>query len=124
MSDLPAPQPLQRPESPDNAGKPLRHKAIALHDDDNVVTLLSDGHSGEEVTASQGLGEIRIVLLEDVPFGHKAALTDIPAGQAILKYGLPIGQASQAISKGQWVHVHNCSTHRLGRFQKEHGIRA
>ncbi len=107
-----------------DAGQGMRHKAILLHPDDNVITLLVRGFPGEDVSASIGTKEVRIELLEDIPFGHKVALRGIAVGQVIVKYGLPIGRASRPISKGQWVHVHNCETHRLGRFQKEHGIRA
>jgi altronate dehydratase small subunit len=54
---------------------------------------------GEEVT--------RVKALEKIPFGFKIALTDIPAGAHILKYGESIGLASALIRRGDLVHVHN-----------------
>lgn len=48
----------------------------------------------------------------DVPIGHKVALTDIKAGDTVLKYGQDIGKAVADIKKGQHVHVHNLKTKR------------
>ena len=42
--------------------------------------------------------------------GHKYALKDICAGEDIIKYGCPIGHATQNIPKGSHVHSHNLST--------------
>ena len=42
--------------------------------------------------------------------GHKYALRDIAKGEAVLKYGYPIGRATSPIKKGEWVHTHNLRT--------------
>ncbi|MBR3975860.1 MAG: altronate dehydratase [Clostridia bacterium] len=42
--------------------------------------------------------------------GHKSALVDIPEGADIIKYGYPIGVATQDIKKGESVHSHNMRT--------------
>ena len=42
--------------------------------------------------------------------GHKYALRDIAAGENIIKYGNPIGHATQDIKKGDHVHSHNVKT--------------
>ena len=47
-----------------------------------------------------------------VPLGHKLALTDIKAGDTLLKYGNDIGKAVADIPKGGYVHVHNAKTKR------------
>ena len=40
--------------------------------------------------------------------GHdKIALSDIAAGEKVIKYGFPIGVAAQNIRAGEWVHTHN-----------------
>lgn len=44
---------------------------------------------------------------EEVPLGHKVALTDISIGSEVIEYGVRIGLASQDISTGDLVHVHN-----------------
>ena len=46
----------------------------------------------------------------DVPAGHKIALADIKKGEAVIKYGYPIGVATQDIKKGDFVHTHNLSS--------------
>ena len=47
------------------------------------------------------------VNLED---GHKYALCDLHPGDAVIKYGYPIGRATKEIVKGEWVHTHNLRT--------------
>ena len=42
--------------------------------------------------------------------GHKTSLCDIEAGADIIKYGYPIGVATQDIKKGESVHSHNMKT--------------
>jgi (2R)-sulfolactate sulfo-lyase subunit alpha len=51
--------------------------------------------------------DVSVELRHEVPLGHKLALTDIPAGAEVIEYGLRIGIASQAIGKGDYVHIHN-----------------
>ena len=46
----------------------------------------------------------------DLETGHKIALTDIPSGTDIIKYGFPIGISTCNISKGDAVHSHNMKT--------------
>lgn len=46
----------------------------------------------------------------DLESGHKIALSDIPKGTDIIKYGYPIGNATQNIKKGDAVHSHNMKT--------------
>ena len=42
--------------------------------------------------------------------GHKYALCDIKVGENIVKYGFPIGHATEDIKKGDHVHTHNVKT--------------
>lgn len=42
--------------------------------------------------------------------GHKYALKNIAKGEPVIKYGFPIGTASQDIQKGGHVHTHNLKT--------------
>lgn len=42
--------------------------------------------------------------------GHKYALRDIKKGEKVIKYGFPIGIASEDIKKGEHVHSHNLKT--------------
>lgn len=74
---------------------------LKVHPNDNVVTLL-DADDASRLTIDG------IELLEAIPFGHKAAVCPIPAGAAVIKYGVAIGLATRAIARGEHVHVHNC----------------
>ena len=49
---------------------------------------------------------------DPIPLGHKIALTEIAAGDSIIKYGHDIGRATAPIGKGHHVHVHNVKTRR------------
>ena len=46
----------------------------------------------------------------DIPAGHKIALRPIAAGEAVIKYGDPIGMATRDIAPGEHVHSHNLRT--------------
>jgi len=74
---------------------------------DNVATALREIDAGETVTVAVGDEEHTVDVSEDVAFGHKIALEDIPESGEITKYGKSIGNASQDIAAGEWVHVHN-----------------
>ena len=52
--------------------------------------------------------------LED---GHKYALCDIKCGEDIIKYGNPIGHATEDIKKGEHVHTHNVKTNLSGNLE-------
>ncbi len=81
-------------------------KLIRIHPDDNVAVALTDLRAGERLNAD-GLS---VTAAEEVARGHKIALQSIRAGEAVVKYGNPIGIASAEIEKGAWVHVHNVRT--------------
>jgi len=51
-----------------------------------------------------------VTLRTDIPMGHKAALRDIRKGEAVIKYGFPIGEATEDIPAGAHVHTHNLHT--------------
>ncbi len=88
-------------------------KVYHIHPKDNVAVALESLRMGESVDA----GSVAVVLRSDVPEGHKVALRNIPKGEDVVKYGFPIGTASQDISAGDWVHTHNTVT-RLGGLLK------
>ena len=89
-------------------------KAKIIHPDDNVANLIGPGAKGQDVEcATEGKKETQsITLREDVPANHKFAAKDIPAGVAVIKYGLNIGRASRDILQGDYVHIHNIESNR------------
>ena len=81
--------------------------AIRISPDDNVVTLVEEARVGDQVQYIVS-GEYQdLQTLDAVPFGHKVAVQDIPAGEPVLKYNEAIGRASREIKRGEHVHVHN-----------------
>ena len=52
--------------------------------------------------------------------GHKYALCDIKRGENIIKYGNPIGHATEDIKKGEHVHSHNMKTNLSGNLKYEY----
>lgn len=59
-------------------------KLLTIHQDDNVAVEQSTG--------------------------HKVALKDINEGENVIKYGFPIGHATEFIAKGEYVHTNNLKT--------------
>lgn len=86
--------------------KPI--SALAIHPTDTVATALVPLVSGSSVTLRSSTGHpITITIRDTIPLGHKFALIPIPRGEPIIKYGFPIGTATQIIEPGEWVHTHN-----------------
>ncbi len=102
----------------------MKNVAILLDPTDNVATALQELKAGETVTVMLEDVTCTVVLRDDIPFGHKYALRDIPKGAELLKYGLPIGQALEDVRAGDWVHVHNCRSEHFGTRHKKYGIHA
>ena len=67
----------------------------------DLVGLLME--SGENVTITAG---------DDIPLGHKIAVSDIADGNTIVKYGHDIGKAVAAIARGGHAHTQNIKTKR------------
>ncbi|MPY88254.1 MAG: D-galactarate dehydratase [Luteitalea sp.] len=89
-------------------------RALIVHPDDNVANLIGPGKQGHQVSCVvEGQDGIETIeLVDDLPSNHKLARRDIQAGEPIIKYGLTIGKASQAIGRGQHVHIHNIESGR------------
>ena len=82
--------------------------ALLISDRDNVATALEALEPGRALD----IAGRSIVIAERIPSGHKVALQPIGAGDAVIKYGNPIGTATIAIAPGQHVHVHNVASTR------------
>jgi altronate dehydratase small subunit len=82
-------------------------RALIMHPDDNVATVVEEAREGEEVRIPLAGSSLTLFATEAIPFGFKLAVQDIPQGEIIRKYGETIGRASAAIAKGALVHIHN-----------------
>jgi len=81
---------------------------------DNVGVATVDIKSGE---IAQGLymdtqESLDMKALNDIPLGHKIALTDIAVEASVIKYGADIGRVVAEIKTGEHVHTQNLKTRR------------
>ena len=74
---------------------------------DNVVTCITDVAKGHTVVYRKGGEILTLTAEEDIPYCHKIALEDIPAGGEIIKYDESLGRTSEAVKRGHWVAHHN-----------------
>lgn len=77
-------------------------KAIIINEKDNVAVALCDLKKGDSFG--------NITLKTDVPEKHKLALKNITSGEKVIKYGFPIGIATEDIKLGEHIHTHNLKT--------------
>ena len=82
----------------------LDPRLLLLSTDDNVFVLRAAIDAGERVALEDGG---MAVLPERLGMGHKIARWPIAVGARIVKYGAPIGSATQDIPAGAHVHIHN-----------------
>ena len=78
--------------------------AILLDVRDNVATCTAPAVKGDTINI---LGGDEIVCVDDIPIWHKVALTAIPAGEKVFKYGEIIGEARVDIAVGGHVSHEN-----------------
>ena len=90
---------------------PLTEKAIIIDPRDNIAVA----------KVSIGLGTLlklngtHFSIAQTVLPGHKIALKPIAKGEAIVRYGEMIGAATENITQGSTVHVHNMTIENLTR---------
>jgi len=90
-------------------------RLLRLHAADNVLTVIAT----LEVGAQLRVGDAEVVVPKRLPLGHKIAARAIAAGEKIVKYGAPIGSATQTIAPGEHVHTHNVQSDYLPTFLRE-----
>ena len=108
---MPAPVPAPMP-APTPAPAPAPVGVRRLHPRDNIVVALAGLAAGAAL-------EGHVTAREAIPAGHKVAIRDIAAGEAVLKYGQIIGTATQPIAAGAHVHVQNLG---MGAHRQDHGF--
>jgi len=83
-------------------------RVIVITARDNVATALEALAAGETIEVN----DRQVTVRESIASGHKVALRSIAAGEAVVKYGNPIGTATAEIAAGAHVHVHNVASTR------------
>jgi altronate hydrolase len=89
------------------SGMPASPPAVVhLSPSDHVAVALRDLAEGQTIPGPDG----SVTARAPIPSGHKIAVTPVEQGEAVLKYGWPIGRAVAAITPGEHVHTHNLKT--------------
>lgn len=86
--------------------KNMINDILVLHPDDNIAVLKRPTERGTKQIVDGRL----VVIATSLTLGHKIAIRLIVKGEDVLKYGAPIGFASQDIKPGEHVHLHNLSS--------------
>lgn len=82
---------------------------------DNVgVVVVEDLAAGTEMLGviTETDTTLNLKAVSDIPIGHKVALSDLGAGETIIKYGEDIGKMVGDAPVGGHVHTHNLKTKR------------
>jgi len=82
---------------------------------DNVGVIVVEGlTAGTEMVGviTETDSELSVTALNDIPIGHKVALTELSTGDTVVKYGEDIGRMVGEARKGGHVHTHNLKTKR------------
>ena len=93
--------------------------AIRINQADVVAVALEPLTKGTQVTleALDDVPEVTVTLQEDITAGHKFAIKEIKKGEPVIKYGYPIGAATEDIAVGKHVHTHNIHTLLSGELE-------
>ncbi len=82
---------------------------VRLDRADNVAVATTQLVRGRAVSVA----EMTVSPRADVPPGHKIAIAPVASAEPIVKYGQPIGLATDAIQVGDHVHSHNLTDHHV-----------
>jgi (2R)-sulfolactate sulfo-lyase subunit alpha len=89
---------------------------FVLHEEkDTVGVVVVEGVKAGQALTGWIMDEDRAVEVrarQDIPIGHKVALTDMGVGDTVFKYGEDIGRVVAPIRAGEHAHVHNVKTKR------------
>ena len=94
-------------------------RVLVLNAGDTVGVACCDLAAGTRVV----LTGAEISLPGAVALGHKIALVPLAAGEQIVKWGAPIGSATQDIAAGEHVHLHNMKSDYIPTYTFEEGRR-
>ncbi len=86
---------------------------IHINPKDNVAVALRPIAKG---AVFEGDG-YSVAAATDIPQGHKMTLRALREGDQVVKYGFPIGHATQDVGAGEWIHTHNMRTNLEGELE-------
>lgn len=78
-------------------------QVILLHPNDNILVCVAHIYLGDNIF----IGDEPVRVNSEIEVGHKLARHALAIGDKIFRYGAPIGSMTQAVAKGEHVHMHN-----------------
>lgn len=92
-------------------------RVLIMAPGDNVAVAKFDMTAGTRLMV---LG-VPVVLDSQVLIGHKFAFKPVKQGETVVKYGAPIGVATQDIVPGEYVHIHNVTSDYIPTYTLDEG---
>ena len=92
------------------------NKLIKIHPADNVLVVKNSISPGDE----EQIEDIKIIIDKALGFGQKIAAKNISKGEKVIKFGVPIGSATEDIPIGSHVHLHNLKSDYLSTYTLDH----
>ena len=78
----------------------MKINAILMDARDNVVSCVEEVPAGTEVVYMNGVEVCALEARETIPYRHKIAVTDIPGGGEVIRFGEVIGKTAGPIGRG------------------------
>lgn len=91
-------------------------KYIQINPLDNVAVALENLNPGDILQVNGR----SVCVAEEIPRGHKVALTDLSAGSEVIKYGFSIGNMTDGVKEGCLVNERNLHTSLSGLSEYEY----
>ena len=92
-------------------------RVMVLAPGDNVAIAKADIAAG---TTLKVMGQ-SVTLKTRVEVGHKFAFKKVAKGEKLVKYGAPIGVATQDIAPGDYMHIHNVTSDYIPTYTLDEG---
>jgi len=81
----------------------MKQQVLKVNPKDNVLVALTDLKKGQAIE----FGGETFILQDDVKAKHKFFTTDLDEGDKVIMYGVLVGKAQHAITKGSWMNTEN-----------------
>jgi hypothetical protein len=91
-------------------------KLMKINPADNVLIVKNNISPGDE----EQVGDIKITFDKAIGFGNKIAARNISEGEKVVKFGVPIGSATENIPIGSHVHLHNLKSDYISTYTLDH----
>lgn len=89
---------------------------MQIHESDNVLVVRNSISPGDV----EHIGDRDITFEKELGFGHKVAAKNLNKGEKIIKFGVPIGSATEDIPIGAHIHLHNLKSDYISTYTLDH----